>query len=89
MNEEVKMIPLGEIYIVNPRHRDQKKFEVIIQSIKNVGLKVPIQVRRRPANEQDVYKYDLICGRAARSLHGAGVQGNSGRTCGNYQKRNC
>ena len=62
MNEEVQMIPIGEIYIVNPRHRDRKKFEVIIQSIKNVGLKVPIQVSRRPANEQEVYKYDLICG---------------------------
>ena len=29
MKEEVKMIPVSEIYIVNPRHRDRKKFEVM------------------------------------------------------------
>ncbi len=62
MIEEVQMIPVGTIHIVNPRHRDPKKFEVIIQSIKNVGLKVPIQVSRRSAGDQDAFKYDLICG---------------------------
>ena len=62
MSDEVQMIPVEQIYIVNPRRRDQKRFEAIVQSIKNVGLKVPIKASRRPANEEDVFKYDLVCG---------------------------
>jgi ParB family chromosome partitioning protein len=62
MNDEVKMIPIEQIRIVNHRHRDPKKFAVIIQSIKNVGLKMPIQVSLRPASEKEVAGYDLICG---------------------------
>jgi ParB family chromosome partitioning protein len=62
MNDELQMIPIEQIHIVNPRHRDPKRFEVIVQNIKNVGLKVPIQVNRRLASEQDTIKYDLICG---------------------------
>ena len=62
MNDELQMIPIEQIHIVNPRHRDPKRFEVIVQNIKNIGLKVPIQVNRRQASEQDAIKYDLICG---------------------------
>ena len=62
MSDEIHMIPIGQICIVNPRHRDQKRFEVIVQNIKNVGLKMPIQVSRRPAGEQNGFQYDLICG---------------------------
>ena len=62
MSDEVQMISVERIRIVNPRYRDQKKFEVIIQSIQNVGLKMPIQVSRRPATEQETEGYDLICG---------------------------
>ena len=43
MNDEVKMIPIAEIQILNPRHRDKKKFELIVQSIRNLGLKKPIR----------------------------------------------
>ena len=39
MNEEVKMIPIEQIRILNPRHRDKKKFELIVQSIRKLGLK--------------------------------------------------
>jgi hypothetical protein len=38
MNDEVIMIPIAEIHVLNPRHRDQKKFEVIVNSIKTSGL---------------------------------------------------
>lgn len=62
MKEEVKMIPLNQIRILNPRHRDRKKFDVIIQSIKNLGLKVPIQVSLRSKNEDGGVGYDLVCG---------------------------
>jgi ParB family chromosome partitioning protein len=62
MSDELQLIPIEQIFVVNPRHRDPKKFEIIVQNIKNVGLKVPIQVSRRPASETDVFRYDLICG---------------------------
>ena len=62
MSDEVQLIPIEQIFVVNPRHRDPKKFTIIVQNIKNVGLKVPIQVSRRPASETDAFKYDLICG---------------------------
>jgi ParB family chromosome partitioning protein len=62
MNDEVKMIPIDRILILNPRHRDRKKFELIVQSIKNLGLKKPIQVSLRSAQEADGPGYDLVCG---------------------------
>ena len=37
MNDEVIMIPIAEIHILNPRQRDQKKFEVIVNSIRRWG----------------------------------------------------
>jgi Complex I intermediate-associated protein 30 (CIA30)/ParB-like nuclease domain len=62
MNDEVKLIPIEKIRILNPRHRDQKRFEQIVQSIKNLGLKVPIQVSIRSDSEPEGSGYDLICG---------------------------
>lgn len=62
MNDEVKMIPIDQIRILNPRHRDQRKFEAIVQSIKNLGLKKPIQVSLRAKDEEEGPGYDLVCG---------------------------
>lgn len=62
MNDEVQMIPIERIRILNPRHRDAKRFAVIIQSIKNLGLKKPIQVSLRAESEGEGPGYDLICG---------------------------
>jgi ParB family transcriptional regulator, chromosome partitioning protein len=62
MKDEVKMIPIDQIRILNPRHRDRKKFEIIVQSIKNLGLKKPIQVSLRSKNEEGGLGYDLVCG---------------------------
>ena len=62
MNDEVKMIPLDQIHILNSRHRDAKKFVMIVRSIKNQGLKKPIQVSLRGADEGEGPKYDLVCG---------------------------
>lgn len=62
MNEEVKMIPIEQIRILNPRHRDKKKFELIVQSIRKLGLKKPIQVSLRAADEVEGDGYDLVCG---------------------------
>ena len=62
MKEEIKLIPIESIRILNPRYRDQKKFQAIIQSIKNLGLKKPIKVSLRAAPEGDEPGYDLVAG---------------------------
>jgi ParB family chromosome partitioning protein len=62
MNEEVKMIPIEQIRILNPRHRDKKKFELIVQSIRKLGLKKPIQVSLRAADEAEGEGYDSVFG---------------------------
>jgi ParB family chromosome partitioning protein len=62
MSDDIKMIPIERIRILNPRHRDPKKFQLIVQSIKNLGLKMPIQVSLRSENEPEGPGYDLICG---------------------------
>jgi ParB family chromosome partitioning protein len=62
MTKDVQLIPIERIRILNPRHRDQRKFEVIVQSVKNLGLKKPIQVSLRAEEEGDEPGYDLVCG---------------------------
>jgi ParB family chromosome partitioning protein len=62
MNNEIKLIPIDQIRILNPRHRDRRKFEPILQSIKNQGLKKPIQVSLRAVGETGEAGYDLVCG---------------------------
>ena len=62
MNDEVKMVPIDRIRILNPRPRDKKKFELIVQSIRNLGLKKPIQVSLRSRTETEGPGYDLVCG---------------------------
>ena len=62
MKEEVQLIPIESIRILNPRDRDQKKFQIIVQSIKNVGLKKPITVSLRSASEGAENGYDLVAG---------------------------
>lgn len=64
MNNEIRMIPIERIRIPNPRQPDQKKFEVIVQSIKTVGLDKPIQVSLRSEAEDEGPGYDLVCGQA-------------------------
>jgi len=62
LKDEVIMIPIERIRILNPRHRDKRKFELIVQSIRNLGLKKPIQVSLRSNDEPEGPGYDLVCG---------------------------
>src|ERR1700678_2052178 len=62
MKEEIKLIPIESIRILNPRDRDQKKFQSLVQSIKNLGLKKPIKVSLRTAEEGNDPGYDLVAG---------------------------
>lgn len=58
---QVKLIPVDQINVPNPRVRNQKAFRLIVDSIASVGLKKPITVRRRKKNNSK-YSYDLVCG---------------------------
>ena len=62
MKDDVIMVPIDSIRVINPRHREKKRFEMIVQSIRNLGLKKPIQVSLRLAAEGEEPGYDLVCG---------------------------
>ena len=62
MKDEVQLIPIDRIRILNPRHRDQRKFVKIVQSIQNQGLKKPIKVCARTLKGSEEPGYDLVCG---------------------------
>lgn len=62
MKAEIQSIPISQIRILNPRVRDKQKFEHVVTSIRNLGLKKPIQVSRRGAGEDTESGFDLVCG---------------------------
>jgi ParB family chromosome partitioning protein len=66
----VELISLDRITVVNPRVRNRRGFEEIVQNIETLGLKRPVTVTRRPS--RDGPRYDLVCGQgrleAYRSL---------------------
>lgn len=62
MNNKIEMIPIDQIRVINPRHRDRRKFELLVQSIQNLGLKKPIQVSLRSMKDGEEPGYDLVCG---------------------------
>ena len=66
MNEgedmEVLIIPVAQIRVANPRVRDKRKFELVVQSIAAVGLKRPITVMEGPPAADGSPAYDLVCG---------------------------
>ena len=57
----IQMIPVGQIHVMNPRVRNPKLFEGVVQNIAKVGLKRPITVTRRKS-KADGKLYDLVCG---------------------------
>ena len=62
MKEEIVLIPIDQIRILNPRHRDRRKFELVVESIKALGLKKPIKVAIRQNRKEGDQPYDLVCG---------------------------
>lgn len=64
-NEEetisVKIIPVDQIAVVNPRVRNKKVFRQIVDSIAKVGLKKPITVSFHNKGGDDA-PYKLVCG---------------------------
>ena len=59
--KQIKTIPIDQIRFLNPRVRNRRNFQEIVQSIARVGLKRPITVSLRKA-ENDSASYDLVCG---------------------------
>jgi ParB family chromosome partitioning protein len=55
------MIPIDRIEVLNPRERNHRVFEDIVDNIRAIGLKKPITVtpRRSPG---DMERYLLVCG---------------------------
>ncbi|RQR60753.1 chromosome partitioning protein ParB [Burkholderia sp. Bp9125] len=68
---EVRMIPIDQIEVINPRERNGRVFEEIVSNIKTIGLKKPILVTPR-ATASGIEKFLLVCGegrlKAFRSL---------------------
>jgi ParB family transcriptional regulator, chromosome partitioning protein len=60
-HKEIIEIPIAEIHIANPRHRDKQVFDKIVNNIDQVGLKRPITVSEREG-QSDGARYDLVCG---------------------------
>jgi ParB family chromosome partitioning protein len=55
---DVRMIPVDQITILNPRTRNRRIFGELVTSIKRLGLKKPITVAQREGQAA----YDLVCG---------------------------
>ena len=60
--QKVEFVSIEQIRVINPRVRDKKKFDQIVQSIASVGLKKPITVSRRSGRNGEQTGFDLVCG---------------------------
>jgi ParB family chromosome partitioning protein len=58
----IRLIPVDKIRVVNPRARDKKKFDRIVENIAAVGLKRPITVTVGKPGEDGAETFDLVCG---------------------------
>lgn len=58
--QRVEMIPVERITVVNPRVRNRRTFEEIVDNIAEIGLKRPITVSLRVTDDGPFY--DLVCG---------------------------
>ena len=53
---------MGRVRVVNPRVRDKKKFDRIVEDIAAIGLKKPITVTVGKPAEDGGETFDLVCG---------------------------
>lgn len=59
--EQVELIPIAQIRVLNPRTRNKRIHNELIDNIRDIGLKRPITVSRR-IESRGPHKYDLVCG---------------------------
>jgi ParB family chromosome partitioning protein len=57
----VRMIPIKQIVVLNPRARGKKKFAQIVANIEKLGLKKPVIVAPFEGKNGDA-RYWLVCG---------------------------
>ncbi|MGN7771561.1 plasmid partitioning protein RepB C-terminal domain-containing protein [Phyllobacterium sp. 22552] len=57
----IDLIPIQAIRILNPRVRDRRRFNQIVENITRVGLKRPITVART-LSDVKTHQYELVCG---------------------------
>jgi ParB family transcriptional regulator, chromosome partitioning protein len=55
---EIRSIPVDLVTVLNPRVRNKRVFQELVDSIAHLGLKKPITVSKRPGRP----RYDLVCG---------------------------
>lgn len=58
----VELVSIDRVHVVNPRIRNRKVFQEIVDSIAELGLKRPIIVARRHDGADGSARYDLVCG---------------------------
>ena len=58
---ELRSVPVDSIRVLNPRDRNPRVFETIVDSIRKVGLKKPIVVTPRRDADGTAF-YQLVCG---------------------------
>jgi ParB family chromosome partitioning protein len=56
----VTLVPIDRVRVLNPRVRNRRNFQEIVENIARIGLKRPITVSRR--TNGDPAEYDLVCG---------------------------
>lgn len=54
---DIRMVPMDQIRLVNPRDRNRKRFTQMVENISAVGLKKPVTARLAEDG-----KYELVCG---------------------------
>jgi ParB family chromosome partitioning protein len=60
-DSRIRMIPVKQIQIMNPRGRGRRKFAEIVSNIANLGLKKPVTVTHVSGSNGDAI-YQLVCG---------------------------
>jgi ParB family chromosome partitioning protein len=65
----VQILPIADIRVINPRHRNRAKYGEIVENISKVGLKKPITVSKRGEDEEP--GYDLVCGQGRLEAYSA------------------
>lgn len=58
---QILMVPIDELSVLNPRARNRRQHQEIVDNIETIGLKRPITVRQRP-ERSGMVRYDVICG---------------------------
>jgi ParB family chromosome partitioning protein len=60
--EDIQLVPVRAIRVINPRVRDRRRFDLIVENIKSAGLKRPITLTPCSDTPTGEVLFDLVCG---------------------------